>query len=105
MKKVRVLINMAFILLIILGLVFATYYFSVYVRNTRHFIYFVFALFAVAESLFTGLSFGLHLRELQNKYVKIIYIISAILAIPILLFTLFWILYCFGIQIVPPTQQ
>ena len=105
MKKERTFISSIYILLIVLGLIFASVYFNFYISNTRHVIYFVFALLAVAESLFVGLSFCFYLRGLKNRFVIIIYVISIFLTIPILLFALFWVLYFAGIQIVPPSQQ
>ncbi len=105
MKKDKAFISLICVSLIVLGFVFAIYYFKAYVSNTRHIIYFIFSLFSIAESLFTGFSYYLYLRGLKKSFVIIIYIISAFLTIPILLFTMFWVLYFVGLQIVPPPQQ
>jgi len=109
MEKKRAIISSIYILLIVLGLIFTAVYFNSYISNTRHAVYFVFALLSVAESLFVGLSFCFYLRGLKNRFVTITHVIthviSIFLTIPILFFALVWILSFIGIQIVPPAQH
>ena len=101
MKSEKIVVSAICVLLNILGLFFAAHYFNVYMSNTRHGLYAVFAIFAIAEALFTGVSFYLYLKDLKNRFVSAIYVISTIFAIPILVITAFWILYFAGMQIPP----
>ena len=105
MKKEKTFISFLFVPLIILGIVFALYYLDAYISNTRHIIYLVFSLFSFAEFLFVGFSFYLYLKDLKKEFSVIIHIVSSLLAIPILVFTIFWLLHFIGIQILPPAQQ
>ena len=105
MKREKAFIVSFCVLWIILGIVFATYYLNVYISNTNHIFYLVLSICSFAESLFVGFSLYLYLKELKKRFATIIYIISALLTIPVLAFTIFWFLYFIGIQILPPPQQ
>ena len=105
MKNVKIVVSSICVLLIVLGLVFATHYFNVYISDARYCIYLVFAIFAFVESMFAGLSFCFYLKGMKNRFVLITYIVSVFFAIPVLFCTTFWILYFAGIQLLPPPQQ
>lgn len=105
MKKDKAIISLICATFTVLGFVFAIYYFNSYINDTRHIIYFIISLLAIAESLFAVFSCYLYLRGVKKRFVIIIYIISTILTIPILLLTTFWFLYIIGFKIIPPPQQ
>ena len=106
MKFKKACIGFACVLFVLLGLVFAAYYFDVYLSNVSHSIYLAFALLAISESLTAGISFYLSIfKNCKSKFAKIIYLITAVLALPVLLVTMFWILYFVGVQLIPAMQQ
>ena len=105
MKKQRAFMISFCALLIILGFFFEMYYLNAFVYHTKYFIYLLFSIFSFAESLFVGFSLYLYFMGLKNRFATIIYIISALLAIPVMVFAIFWFLYFIGIQILPLPQQ
>lgn len=105
MKKERIIISLICIPLILLGLVFATHFLRAYVSDPRFSFALVFTLLAFAEALFTGLSYYLYLRNQEGTFAIIIYIMSAILTIPVVLCTALLILYFCGLQMIPPPQR
>lgn len=105
MKKSKLILSLILVCFIVLGIAFAVVYLQFYFsHNARYILYVIVSLFALAESLFVCLSLYLYLKEIKNTFAIIVYIISGILAIPILMITMLWILVLLGMPIIPPQQ-
>ncbi len=92
-------------LLIILGIVFAAFYFRAYREYSNDIVYFVFSSVCFAEAVFTAVSFFFYIRKIHNRATMILKIVAVVCCIPILLVTTFWFLYFIGFKIIPPPQQ
>ena len=103
MKKLYTSVICVF--MIVLGLVLAIHYYSVYQGDSRYFGYFVFALLRFVESLLTGVSLYFHLRNVKNRAVIFIYTASVLFSIPVLFAAGIWVLYFLGIHFLPPAQR
>lgn len=105
MKKDRVAASVICFLLAVMSIAIAVYYFSVYQSDTEGTGYLVLSLLGLAEALLAGVSFCFCLGCKKNAVALTVYVISAILAIPVLWVALMWLLYFAGLHLLPPPQQ
>ena len=102
MKKLYTSVICVF--MIVLGLVLAIHYYSVYQGDGRYVGYLVFALLCFIESLLTSFSLYFCLRNVKNRAVILIYTASVLFSIPVLFAAGIWVLYFLGIHFLPPAQ-
>lgn len=105
MKKDCIIRNAIFILLMLISIIVAVYYFLAYLLHTQDTVNLAFSLMGFAESLFAGLSLSLCWKRRVDGLALSIYAITIILAIPVLLVTIIWLLYFAGLQFLPPPQR
>ncbi len=105
MKKKNILISTICILLMVLGLVMAGYYYSAYQSYTRYSIYLVFALLGIIEFLSVAFSIYFSLKKLRNGIAVSVYGVAILFSVPVLLIATFWLLHFVGIDFLPPPQR
>lgn len=105
MKIDRIIRNAIIILLMLISIVAAVYYLLTYLRHTQDTVNLAFSLLGFVESLFSGLSLSFCWKHRADGLALSIYVISAILAIPVLLVATVWLLYMAGLQLLPPPQR
>ena len=102
----KTFVGMLCILFVMLGLIFAVHYFRNYADNTRHSVYLIFAVLAACESFFAALSFYFYvMKNKTSKFAIFTYIVTVVLAIPVGMIAMIWILYFGGVLLLPPAQR
>ena len=100
-----IIIVVSMIFAVYYGKVFAVYHGYEYSNNTAETVYFCFTVISGMASIMTMAALVLHVKAKKGAWVDVIYILTAILCIPVILCTMFWLLHWVGFTLMPPPQS
>ena len=95
----------AFFSLLVLGIVFAVYYGSLYVKDAEKTVYLCLSIISALEATMTVTALLFFSKSKKYAWIRAVYVLIGILCIPVLLFAAVWILHWIGFDLLPPPQR
>ena len=103
MKKTLQYVALFF--LIVLGILFAVYYGNVYTKDSKETTYLCFCVLSALEETTASFTLLFFLKSKKGVWVRTVSVLTGILCIPVLLFSVIWIAHWLGIDLLPPLQR
>ena len=103
MKKI--VISLLLVALIAMSIMYAVNYGNLYLQDTGEIVYFCFLIYGILETVLSLIAFVLHLKEKNGRVATVVYCSTVLLCVPILLFSIVWMLHWSGFDLIPPPQR